>query len=522
MFVIFSLTAVLLLTLPWLNPLAAGPSPAVQPWLISLASGAVLILMACLPKQTHPSTSVHPTNRQKASHKWWQVVALAWLGAGILSSAVSLLQYFGQADLFIPWISSAKLGEAYANLRQRNQFASLTNIALVAVLALLVGTGLANRRLLARLAWAAAALLAIGNAASSSRTGLMQLLLVCGLFCMWGYWRNRQVRNVLLLSVFAYALAMVALPWLAGADLSMQGMLARLRVGDSVCASRTTLWSNVLHLIAQKPWLGWGWGELDYAHYITLYDGARFCDILDNAHNLPLHLAVELGVPVALVVCGALVWWVCSQRPWRERQPARQLAWAVLALIGLHSLLEYPLWYGPFQMAVGLCVYLLWRDPREAAETIKTAKYASNRAIAPILWAFVAMFLIAFCCYAAWDYRRVSQIYLATEARDAAYRDDTLAKIQGSRLFRSQVLFAELSLTPLTPNNAQWSFDTASALLHFSPETKVIEKLIESATMLGDDQTALFHLARFRAAFPQDYQKWSGLNKQPNVQLQKL
>ena len=450
------------------------------------------------------------------------LLAAGWIFAGVISSFAAFLQYFGHADLFIPWISSAKLGEAYANLRQRNQFASLTNIALVAVLALLVGTGLANRRLLARLAWAAAALLAIGNAASSSRTGLMQLLLVCGLFCMWGYWRNRQVRNVLLLSVFAYALAMVALPWLAGADLSMQGMLARLRVGDSVCASRITLWSNVLHLIAQKPWLGWGWGELDYAHYITLYDGARFCDILDNAHNLPLHLAVELGVPVALVVCGALVWWVCSQRPWRERQPARKLAWAVLALIGLHSLLEYPLWYGPFQMAVGLCVYLLWRDPREAAETIKTAKYASNRAIAPILWAFVAMFLIAFCCYAAWDYRRVSQIYLATEARDAAYRDDTLAKIQGSRLFRSQVLFAELSLTPLTPNNAQWSFDTASALLHFSPETKVIEKLIESATMLGDDQTALFHLARFRAAFPQDHQNWSDLNKQPNVQLQKL
>ena len=57
-------------------------------------------------------------------------------------------------------------------------------------------------------------------------------------------------------------------------------------------------------LIAQKPWLGWGWGELDYAHFITLYPGARFCDILDNAHNLPLHLAVELGVPLAVVLCG--------------------------------------------------------------------------------------------------------------------------------------------------------------------------------------------------------------------------
>ena len=522
MSVIFSFTAVLLLVLPWLNPLAAGPSPAVQPWLISLASNAILILTVYLFKRTNPSTGVQPTSPQKALYKWWQVAALAWLCAGILSSAISLLQYFGFADQFTPWISGAKLGEAYANLRQRNQFASLTNMALVAILALLAGTRLASGRLFAWFAIAAVALLATGNAASSSRTGLLQLLLVGVLFGTWGHWRNRQVRNVLLLAVLVYALAIVALPWLAGADLSVQGMLARLRAGDSVCASRITLWSNVLHLIAQKPWLGWGWGELDYAHYVTLYDGARFCDILDNAHNLPLHLAVELGVPVALLVCGALVWWVCSQRPWNERHPARQLAWAVLALIGLHSLLEYPLWYGPFQMAVGLCLYLLWRNPCESVTVVKTSKYASNSALAPVARSLLAIIVIATSGYAAWDYRRISQIYLAPSARDADYRDDTLSKIRDSRLFRNQVLFAELGLTPLTPNNAQWTFETASALLHFSPEPKVIEKLIESATMLGDDQTALFQLVRFRVAFPQDYQKWSDLNKQATERLQKL
>ena len=515
----WALTTLVLLITPWLTPFASGPSPTVVSWLVSACAACGLLLVGCSVHLCLWSPVAGKASFEICSATCVsKIVALAWAVAGILGSVFGLLQYFGAAEVFYPWISSAKLGEAYANLRQRNQFASLTNIALVAVLGVLAGTGLANRRLLVWLAWAAAALLAIGNAASSSRTGLMQLLLVCGLFCVWGHWRNRQVRNVLLVSVFAYALAMVALPWLAGADLSMQGMLARLRVGDSVCASRITLWSNVLHLIAQKPWLGWGWGELDYAHYITLYNGARFCDILDNAHNLPLHLAVELGVPVALVICGALVWWVCSQRPWRERQPARQLAWAVLALIGLHSLLEYPLWYGPFQMAVGLCVYLLWRNPRESGTAAKTYKYASNRALAPVLPAFFAMIIIAFCGYAAWDYHRVSQIYLAPDMRDADYRDDTLSKIGDSRLFRNQVLFAELSLTPLMPNNAQWTFDTASALLHFSPEPKVIEKLIESATMLGDDQTALFQLARFRVAFPQDYQKWSDLNKQPKVQ----
>ena len=34
------------------------------------------------------------------------------------------------------------------------------------------------------------------------------------------------------------------------------------RFGDAPgCSSRSVLWSNVLYLIAQRPWLGWGWGS---------------------------------------------------------------------------------------------------------------------------------------------------------------------------------------------------------------------------------------------------------------------
>src|SRR6185369_1680135 len=171
------------------------------------------------------------------------------------------------------------------------------------------------------------------------------------------------------------------------------------------CSSRTVLWSNVLQLIGQKPWLGWGWGNLDYAHYLTLYEGPRFCDILDNAHNLPLHLAVELGVPAALLVVGGVLCAVARARPWAEADPGRQLGWAVLAVIAVHSLLEYPLWYGPFQIAFGLCLGLLWPAARPAVEPAVGAARTSAASLA--LMAVVA----AACAYAAWDYHRVSEIY---------------------------------------------------------------------------------------------------------------
>ena len=504
----WSVLVVLVMTLPWLNPLAPGPSPAVMPWLIALAAAASLLLLASPRAPVGPAIGV-----ASFAGRWAGPTAWAWLLAGVLSSAIGLLQYFGAAAALDPWVNQAMLGEAFANLRQRNQFASLTNMALAALVWTAMGLKADGRsRVRQALLPLAAGLLAAGNSASASRTGLAQLALLCVLFWLWGAWRQALVRRVLLAALLAYGLATLALPWLAGFELSQHGIFARLRAGDGVCAGRITLWSNVLQLIAQKPWLGWGWGELDYAHYITLYQGPRFCEILDNAHNLPLQLAVELGVPAALLLCGGFVWWGLRQRPWREAKPSRQLAWAVLAVILLHSMLEYPLWYGPFQMAFALCMAMLWRQRSGEAGLTKAQKKPSINTAAQWIRAPAAITLIACVGYAAWDYHRVSQIYLTPSARDAAYRDDTLAKIRVSWLFADQLRFAELMLTPLAPASAEWTFATATALLHYSPEPRVIEKVIESAVLLGRDDVALLHLARYRAAFADDHARWAKAN----------
>jgi len=302
----------------------------------------------------------------------------------------------------------------------------------------------------------------------------------------------------------AYGVAALALPALLDLNLSEHGLWGRLSTGDATCNSRITLWRNVLHLIGQRPWLGWGWGELDYAHFITLYPGPRFCEILDNAHNLPLHLAVELGIPAALLICGGGLWLILRARPWRETDPSRQLAWSVLALILLHSMLEYPLWYGPFQLAVGLCLGLLWSASANTRVWVDGQHENRSR-----VWQLVLSgSLLVATAYAAWDYHRISQIFRNPEQRSAAYRDNTLEKISGSWLFRNQGRFAEFTLTPLTADNAGQLNAMAHELLHYSPEARVVEKLIESAELLGRDEEARFYLARYRAAFPESHARW--------------
>lgn len=466
--------------------------------LLALLGGLVLIVL---------SRSLMSRSNRCAAAKFLSI--WPWIAAGVLSSALALLQYLGQAHAVAPWVSPAPAGEAYANLRQRNQFASLTNIALVALLALSAqrdasGEGFGARWLRsAQLVFTVAALLAFGNAASSSRTGLLQLVIIViiGFTC----YRNQRAAPYLCAVIASYVLGSVALPWMADLDPAMHGMFARLREGDAVCSSRITLWSNVLHLIAQRPWFGWGWGELDYAHFITLYDGPRFCDILDNAHNLPLHLAVELGVPVAIAFCVGIAWWVWRSKPWRETDPMRQLAWMVIMIIGIHSMVEYPLWYAPFQIALGLSLGLLVK-PRAVPIAIQESKTSWWSQLTPSVALAIALF--AACMYAAWDYRRISQIYLDPTARAPEFRYETLAKIQGSWLFRRQVQFAELTTSRLTPQNAERVHALALDLLHFSPEARVVEKLISSAQLLGREDEVAFYLRRYKAAFPDAYDKW--------------
>ena len=514
------LYAFALLTLPWINPVAPGPSAAVLPWLVACwCAGALLLVQP--PREAG-------------------LVAGTWLASALLSVVFGLIQYTGATAHLMGWINAAQPGEAFANLRQRNQFASLTNIGLLALVYLgQTRVGASHRFAIG--AVAAAALLGVGNAASSSRTGLLQLMVLSGVLVFWGSWRLPAVRRLLLASLAGYGLATMVLPLLIGAELGGSGILGRFNERGAACQSRWVLWDNVLTLIAQKPWLGWGWGELDYAHFITLYPGdanARFCDILDNAHNLPLHLAVELGVPFALAVCLALAGVVLWLRPWRDQNPARQLGWGVLLLIGLHSLLEYPLWYGPFQIAVGLCVLILWQTHRQRGPAPAPAQPAAARdetgGVATLLGdvspapegevphtasrmqkpivhmtaSFLAIIIIAIVSYAMWDYHRISQIYLIPSERSAAYRYNTLDKIRGSWLFQNHVQFAELTTTGVTAENAPYVYAQAQRLLHFSPEARVVEKLIDSATLLNLDDEVAFFKQRYQAAFPKAFARW--------------
>jgi O-antigen ligase len=449
----------------------------------------------------------------------------AWIVAAVISSLLGVLQYLDMASALSPWVNQpAFKGDAFANLRQRNQFASLTSIGLVALLAasyaLLQQEGQTQARRIIRQPYTFATafvllnVLAIGAACSMSRTAVVQWVAVSVLALLWA-WRQRQAGwcGLVLSAPLLLLMWSFVMPLVSQHITGQQGANLALRVAGSigdygVCGSRSVLWTNVLQLILQKPWFGWGWGETDIAHFLALYKGQRFCDILDNAHNLPLHLALEMGVPLAVCVLLCVVRWVWLRKPWQAQAIWPVMAWGVLLVVGLHSLLEYPLWYGPFQMAVGLSVGLLWAKPNHdhsvhyekatsaeplnettSATTERAGIATTSKAHEAGALLLASVFFMA-CLYAAWDFNRVSQIYKPVAQREPIYSSNPLAYAKQSWLFRNQAEFAELTLQQVTASNAQAVYDQAQRVVHYSPEPRVVERLVDSARLLGHDDEA--------------------------------
>ena len=461
-----------LLVLPWLEPWAPSPLANVVPLLISW--GCVGLLMVS-------GWTLRPVD-----------MARAWAIAAVISSVIGLLQYFGHADALGPLAHVPEyLGEARGNLRQRNQLATLTSMGVVAIVCW-VRMGLPRPQAIVMLA-----LVAMGNAATHSRTGLLQMLLVTGLLLWWS-WRDKTQPQRLswrlaLWALGVYVLATWALPQILSLSSGQDSVSVLTRLSnDDGCGSRKVLWRNVLELIAQKPWWGWGWDELKYAHYSASYSGERFCDIVGNAHNGPLQLAFALGIPLAVLVTLGLLVLTLRMRPWQSRDTPAQLAWGVLAVVGLHSLLEFPLWYGPFQVAVLLCAVLLLRPQLNSS--------AMHQRVLPV----VGTTILAATAFIAVDYARVRQIFIPASQRTGLWSGDALALAKSSVLFEATAQFAEFSVTPLTPENAARMLVSGQAMLHYSPEPKVIRKVIKAAEMTGDKATAERQRALMKIAFPSE------------------
>jgi O-antigen ligase len=474
-----------------------------------------------------------PEARATKSPTTYQWFAWAWLGAGLISAFIALCQALDIEASFAPWFVLTPAHHGFANLRQRNLYATFNTTALLSLLYLVhvqfhagVNAGLAYSKRVQYLGIAVAAVLGMASALSYSRIGLLQLALVLGAALIWRKQCHRAIWYVLLACMLAYFATAFYLPYLHQAFVAPLsgvggivpgGAIARINLGPDHCETRGILWRNTWQLIQERPWQGWGWREFAWAHFNAELE-PRFCRLVDHAHNLLLQLAAELGLPVAALVSGLLLGMLYIG--WRHAKQSALHAWAlgvVLAIL-LHSMVEFPLWHTPFQIAFGLCMGYLLSPVSVPQDTVAfpsaspSKPHWSTRLKAPLLGlSFLALGVSAL------DYVRVSQAYLPVSKRQA-----WLQQLPWSNecLFCNQRDFAVVTTTPVTKANAEWLHREALRLLHFSPEPRLLIVAVETAQILGKVEVEAQLRKKFQAAYPWPYERWlqtqqSGLSNSP-------
>jgi O-Antigen ligase/Virulence factor membrane-bound polymerase, C-terminal/Protein glycosylation ligase len=356
-----------------------------------------------------------------------------WVVAGVLNAAIGALQVFAPGVPDGQWIArSGLVGRAVGNLRQPNHLSSLLLWSAIAVIPLLeLG------RLRRGLGWALFALMTFAVVLTASRTGVLGV----GLLALWGLLDrrlSRPTRLLLILAPLGYALAWAGLSAWAEASRQAFGGETRLAEAD-LSGSRFGIWANTLELIRQQPWTGVGFGEFNVAWTLTPLPG-RPVAFFDHTHNLPLQLAVELGLPLAGLVLALLVAGL-----WRAWRLARQAdaatgvtlrsAWMMLVLIALHSQLEYPLWYAYFLLPTAwLFGYALGRPAAAVAP-----RGAPTRVL------FVGGVLLAIgSALSLVDYTRVALIFAPAQAGGTL--EQRIANGQRSWLFAHHAGYAAVTV----------------------------------------------------------------------------
>jgi len=278
-------------------------------------------------------------------------LSILTVAAGIANVGLQLYQWLSLTGLGIFAVELAPKHSPYANVAQPNHLASMLFLSMVGLIHLYqrarVGPATATVALL---------FFMTGIAMSGSRTAWLTVAML--VLMLWWFRRTAGMRvGGWLLATMAVALPMLVLVWPLANDALLLSP-GRTLAAQVEAGPRPLLWSAMADAVSRHPWFGYGWNQGLVALSTVAVDHPVNGRLIENSHNLLLDLFIWNGVPLGLLIAGALAYWFYRQ--WRSiREPWQVLALSGVAGIFIHTMLEFPLSYAYFLIPVGLLMAML-------------------------------------------------------------------------------------------------------------------------------------------------------------------
>lgn len=463
---------------------------------LSMTLSTVLMLLCAVLVMRGAVTA--PAHLAEHGGIFWAALLLA----GGLSSLIALIQVFWPHWADGVWIARSGLpGRAVGNVRQPNHLSTLLLWSLIALVPVARSGQLLGWRISGRALLGLGSLLTLGVVLTASRTGVVGILMLS----VWGVFDrrlSRPIRQALVAIPGVYLLGWLGMAGWSHLTHATFGGEARLAEAD-LSASRFGIWRNAWDLVLAQPWTGVGIGNFNYAWTLTPFPG-RPVAFFDHAHNLPLHVAVEMGLPAATALTLALCWgvWQAWRRSFSQTDEdvsaSSRAATMVVMVAGVHSLLEYPLWYGYFLLPTAWAFGLALRPSPHVAPPPcpPTAGAAWTPPPASVLyepWRMVlALLMILGAVLAAIDYQRVVVIY--QPGNTTLSLEDRIAQGQQSLLFAHHADYAAATVNDPSPASRLGLTRTTHSLL----DTRLMTAWADALADAGQVDQARYLAARIR------------------------
>lgn len=279
-------------------------------------------------------------------------LTLAWffLWGGLINAAIAVIQQFG-INSFLDAFIIKKARIPYANIGQPNHFSNCIALALGSLMLLF-----SRRRLHGATVAVAAGILLYVLSFSGSRSSWLYVLTMAGLSVLYLWIHGRKDGARLALAGFLLIPGFALMHFLAPDSLSTPADNLFNLAGSK--SDRLAIWLEAWQIFLQAPLLGAGFGEFVWHHFLlseqapAVIRGALY----NHAHNIVMQVLAELGIFAALLLVGGTLAWLL--RLGRTGTFTAEKWWllALVSVLAIHSMLEYPLWYAYF---LGIAAILL-------------------------------------------------------------------------------------------------------------------------------------------------------------------
>ncbi|OQW69376.1 MAG: hypothetical protein BVN35_19200 [Proteobacteria bacterium ST_bin11] len=287
----------------------------------------------------------------------------------------------------------------------------------------------------------------------------------------------------------------------------------RMLLQASGISPRWHIWRVAWDLFLQKPLLGHGFGEFDWAYY----QAGRFIQEqatrIEHAHNIVMHLLVELGLLPVLLLSGAVIVWLrgvlasgdansqLAATTAEGDDPSDSMrAWLLMlaAVLTIHSLLEYPLWHANF---LGIAAWLLAIGERRFW-LLPLSKPGAALAGGLVSLAF------AVAVVHEWQYTRMEMALLGALAHQNVQHEQALIDIcqqipdTAPLLLPYVPVLFTLTGHPENPEMREQLIVLSEAAVRFTPTQSLVYRLALLQALNDDKVNARLTIDKALAAYP--------------------